>query len=52
MEAVSFDETLGELREVVGRGLKEDRMIPVCSEKMYEVIADFGRTRDGSNSPS
>ena len=38
---VSFDDTLGELREMVGEDLKEDRMIPVCSERMYEVIADF-----------
>ena len=43
MEAVSFDDTLGKLREVVGEGFKEDRTIPVCSEEMYEVIADFGR---------
>ena len=43
MEAVSFDDTLGELREVVGEGLKEDRTIPVCSERMYEVIADFSK---------
>ena len=41
VEAVSFDDTLGELREVVGEGLKEDQTIPVCSERMYEVIADF-----------
>ena len=27
VEAVSFDNTLGELQEVVGEGLKEDRMI-------------------------
>ena len=43
MEAVSFDDTLGKLREVVGEGLKEDRTIPVCSERMYEVIADFSK---------
>ena len=43
VEAVSFDDTLGELREVVGAGLKEDQTIPVCSEKMYEVIADFSK---------
>ena len=29
VEAVSFDDTLGKLREVVGEGLKEDRTIPV-----------------------
>ena len=43
MKAVSFDDTLGELRKVVGEGLKEDQTIPVCSERMYEVIADFGK---------
>ena len=43
MEAVSFDNTLGMLREVVGEDLNEDRTIPVCSEEMYEVIADFSR---------
>ena len=41
VEAVSFDDTLGKLREVFREGLNEDRMIPVCSEKTYEVIADF-----------
>ena len=41
MEAVSFDDTLGKLREVVGEDLKEDRTIPICSERMYEVIGDF-----------
>ena len=34
VEAVSFDNTLGKLREVFGEGLSEDRKIPVCSEKM------------------
>ena len=43
MEAVSFEDTLAMLRKVVGEDLNEDRMIPVCSEEMYEVIADFGR---------
>ena len=33
VEAVSFDNTLGKLRKVVGEGLNEDRTIPVCSEK-------------------
>ena len=42
MEAVSFDDTLGELRNVLDEGLDEDRTIPVSSEKMYEVIANFG----------
>ena len=32
VEAVSFDNTLGKLREIVGGGLEEDRTIPVCSE--------------------
>ena len=41
MEAVSFDDTLGKLREMFREGLNEDRTIPVSSEKMYEVIADF-----------
>ena len=43
INGASFDDTLGELREVVGGGLVEDRMIPVCSERMYEVIADFSK---------
>ena len=43
MEAVSFDDTLGMLGRVVEEGLNEDRKIPVCSEEMYEVIADFSR---------
>jgi hypothetical protein len=43
MEAVSFNDTLGELRKVVEEGLSEDRTIPVGSEQTYEVIADFGR---------
>ena len=43
MEAVSFDDTLGMLKEVVREDLSEDRTIPVYSERMYEVIADFGR---------
>ena len=43
MEAVSFDDTLGELRKVFEEGLSEDRTIPVSTEKMYEVIADFSR---------
>ena len=41
MEAVSFNDTLGKLREVFGEGLNENRMIPVCLENMYEVITDF-----------
>jgi hypothetical protein len=43
VEAVSFDDTLGKLREVFGEGRSEDRTILICSKRMYEVIADFGR---------
>ena len=43
MEAVSFDDTLGEIGKVVEGGLSEDRVIPVNSIDMYEVIADFER---------
>ena len=43
MEAVSFDDTLGKLRKVFEEGHSEYRTISVCSEKMCEVIADFGR---------
>ena len=43
MEAVSFDDTLGKLQKVFGEGFSEEQRIPVCSEKMYEVIANFGR---------
>ena len=43
MEAVSFDDTLWKLQKGFGEGLSENRTIPVCSEKMYKVIADFGR---------
>ena len=43
VEAVSFDDTLGMLGKVVEEDLNEDRTIPVCSEEMYEVIADFGQ---------
>ena len=32
MEAVSFDDTLGKLREAVGKGLNKDQTIPVCSK--------------------
>ena len=41
MEAVSFDDTLGEIGNVVEGGLSEDRVIPVSSIDMYEVISDF-----------
>jgi hypothetical protein len=43
VEAVSFDDTVGELRWVVEEGLVEDRTIQVGSEHTYEVIADFVR---------
>ena len=43
MEAVYFDDTLGELWKVFEEGLGEERTIPVCSENMYEVIAEFRR---------
>ena len=43
MEAVSFDDTLGEIGKVVEGGLSEDQVIPVNSIDMYEVIADFER---------
>jgi hypothetical protein len=43
VEAVSFDDTVEELRRVVEDGLDEDRTIPVGSEQTYEVIADFVR---------
>ena len=46
VEVVSFDNTLGEIGEVVEGGLSEDRVRPVGSMDMYEVIADFeGGTR-------
>ena len=43
VEAVSFDDTLGEIERVVEGGLSEDRVIPVNSVEMYGVIADFER---------
>ena len=43
VEAVSFDDTLGEMGQVIEEGLSEDRVIPVNSVEMYEVIADFGQ---------
>jgi hypothetical protein len=43
VEAVSFDDTVGELQKVFEEGLNEDLIVPVSSERMYEVIADFGR---------
>ena len=43
VQAVSFHDTLGKIRRVFERGLSEDRVIPVNSVDMYEVIADFER---------
>ena len=43
VEAVLFDDTLGEIGLVVEGGLSGDRVIPVSSMDMYEVIADFER---------
>jgi hypothetical protein len=43
VEAVSFDDIVGKLREVFEEGLSKDRTVPMCSERVYEVIADFGR---------
>jgi hypothetical protein len=37
VEAVSFDDTIGELQKVLEEGLSEDRIILVCSERTYEV---------------
>ena len=41
MEVVSFDDTLGEIGDIVKRGLSEDRVIPVSSIDMYEAISNF-----------
>ena len=41
VKAVSFDETLGDLRTVLEEGLNEDRTSSFSSERMYEVITDF-----------
>ena len=43
VDAISLDDTLGEIRKVVEGGLREDRVFPVKSIDMYEVIADFKR---------
>ena len=42
VEAVSFDDTLGEIGRVADEGQSEDRVIPVGTMEMYEVIVDFG----------
>ena len=41
VEVASFDDTLGEIGEVVKGGLSEDRVIPVNTIDMYEVISYF-----------
>jgi hypothetical protein len=43
VEVVSFDDTVGDLRQVVEEGLDDIRTIPVGSEQTYEVIANFVR---------
>ena len=43
MEAVSLDDTLGEIKTLVKEDLREDPVIPVNSVEMYEVITDFGK---------
>ena len=43
VEAVSFCDTLEDLRNVLEEVLSEDRTIPVSSERMYEIIADVGK---------
>ena len=58
VEAVSFDDTLGEIGKVVEGGLSEDRVIPVSSIDMYEVIAfqttrkEHGRIRSPAWTPN
>ena len=42
VEAVLFDNTLGEIGRGANEGLNGDRIIPVSTVEMYEVIADFG----------
>ena len=43
MEAVSFDDTLGEMERIVASGLNEDKVIPVNSVDMYTAIEELGR---------
>ena len=43
VEAVSFEDTLGEIGKVVEGVLRKDRVISVNSLDIYEVIADFER---------
>ena len=40
--AVSFNDTLGDIEKIVEGDLSDDRVIPVNSIEMREVIADFG----------
>ena len=47
VEAVSFDETLGEIERVFNEDLSEDLTIPINSIEMYEVIAEFERKISG-----
>ena len=47
VEAVSFDNTLGEIERVVEEGLGEDRVRLVNSVEMYEVIANFEMQESG-----
>ena len=41
VEAVLFDNTLGEMERVTSMDLTEDEVIPVNSIEMYEVIPEF-----------
>ena len=47
VEAVSFDDALDEIGKVVEGVLGKDRVIPVNSIDMYEVIANFKRGTKG-----
>mgnify|MGYP000258751508 CR=1 FL=1 len=42
LEAVSFDDTLGEIDRVAEESFREDWGIPVGTLEMYVVITDFG----------
>ena len=41
VEAVSFDDTLGEMGKVIKEGLSKDRVMPANSVEMYEIISNF-----------
>ena len=43
VEAVSVDDTLGEIEKIAEEDLNEDRVVQVNSIEMYEVITDFER---------